>query len=143
MDPPKTASGSPCKLCKSKGSPCHMHKSFRTSNVSPKNNWDDLIGTFELPKSPKSKSPQFENFLKLPSPVLFEILLYMNPIEIKSLLRVPQVNAIVREERFKRIYDIKHKISSFTIGKRIEGHISNNENIFGKNELFCQKDKTF
>ena len=68
----------------------------------------------------KSLSPQFTHFSELPMPVLYEILLKMKPYELKSLLRVPRVSSIIRLAEFKRLYDIKHKINSFTLGKIIK-----------------------
>jgi len=104
METPKTLSGSPCKLCKAKGSPCHLH------GGSPRK------------ESKKSLSPQFTHFSELPMPVLYEILLKMKPSELKSLLRVPRVSSIIRLAEFKRLYDIKHKVNSFTLGKKyVEG----------------------
>jgi len=100
----RTASGSPCKLCSKKGEICHIHK------------------------TQKSKSPKFEYFLNLPKPVLYEVLLNMNPEDLKSILRVPEVISLVRLPEFQRLYDIKHKINSFTLGKRK----INEENLFIK-----------
>lgn len=118
MDIPRTQSGSPCKLCKSKGEVCHIHKSYHGSNTYPVDNWESLIGTFG---STSSTPKDFMNFLDAPKPVLFEILLKMEPKTLKQLLvlREPTVYSIVQLDNFKRLYDIKHNISNFTLGKKV------------------------
>jgi hypothetical protein len=125
MDVPRTQSGSPCKNCKQKGSPCHLHGGKSSpKKSSPKKKSLKKKSPRKSPKSPnrsqspKSQSPKFHYLERLPKPALFEVLLNMGPKELKSLLMVPQIASIIKEDRFKRLYDIKHKTSSFTLGKK-------------------------
>lgn len=115
MDVPRTQSGTPCKLCRSRGSLCHIHGSIspKKSITKSQERWDELLGTFG---TPRSQSPSFD-FLNLPKPALFEVLLKLEPNELKALisLKNPKIHSIVKLGEFKRRYDIMH--NAFTAGE--------------------------
>ncbi len=88
---PKTAKGKDCKKCKKKndGSYCHLHSS------SPR----------KIPKSPKSKFP----IKKLPDLALEEVLLNLDPAELKEICgRSRDAKRICDRPGFRRRYKDFH-----------------------------------
>lgn len=130
MDVPRTTSGSPCKICKQKGSPCHIHKGKSLSKMSESSRKSSLNSL-----SPKKTSLEFPYFLDLPKPVLYETLLNLKPRELKILCSESRkVHSICILEEFKRLYDIRHKISSFTLG-RLQKNDGTRMTIVGSNGI--------
>ena len=134
MDAPRTATGSPCKLClkKGPGDRCHLHGGTpRTPGRSPKkspspkwkgsprtkvvSNLDDLFGAFGSPKgsSPKSakKSPREFHYLEaLPEPALQQVLLNMEWVSLsRTCKNVPKAQKICREYNFQQLYLARHQ----------------------------------
>jgi len=64
-------------------------------------------------------SPRFD-LLFLDKVILLEILLNMNSTDLKAIvaLKHPQIIKIISSNEFKRLYDIKHKVNHFTLGKK-------------------------
>jgi len=58
----------------------------------------------------------FDYFSDLPTPVLYNVLLILEPKELQSIIGNRRVLSIVKLSEFKRLYNNKH--SSFLTGKR-------------------------
>jgi len=92
----RTSSGRLCKKCEKKGERCSQHGG-----------------------SPNPTSPTFENLLDLPKPALQNVLLGLELKELKQLCsESKKIHSICILSEFQRLYDIRHKTDSFTIGKK-------------------------
>jgi len=60
----------------------------------------------------------FDYFLDLPIPVLYDILLILKPRELRSIIGNKKILNLVKLPEFKRLYDIKHNIDSFMLGRK-------------------------
>lgn len=135
MNVPKTSSGKDCKLCLKKGSKCHLHGGTPGSPKSPKRSpnaksgsFDSALGSHKKRSSPKRSSPKKsspkktgswtgEDILDLPKPVLYDFLLELSGKKLKELVKIKKVRELVSYPEFKRLYDIRHKVDAFTVGK--------------------------
>lgn len=132
MNVPKTSSGKDCKLCLKKGGRCHLHggspgKSPKRSPNTKSGSFDSVLGYHKRASSkkssPKRSSPKKigswsgEDILDLPKPVLYDFLLEMSGTELRELIKIKKVRDLVSYPEFKRLYDIKHGINSFALGK--------------------------
>jgi hypothetical protein len=91
----RTSSGRLCKKCEKKGERCRQHSSSSSTSLT------------------------FENLLDLPKPALQNILLRLELKELKQLCsEYKKIHSICILSEFQRLYDIRHKTNSFTIGKK-------------------------
>jgi hypothetical protein len=148
MDAPAiTSAGKVCKLCKARGTRCHLHggspspksgksspRSGKSSPKSPKrspvrklspntkvySNLDDLFGTFS--SSPRKTTPaEFHYFEKLPMPALQEVLLNMEWAELRRVCgSVPRTFKICKSDRFRELYSKKHPVKPLFRGLKFK-----------------------
>ena len=100
MDVPRTQSGSPCKLCKTKGSVCHMH------GGSPRKESMYSMSTQNfLPID-------FENFERLPKPAMMNVMLQLSWSQLNYVCRISrEANKICKEPRFVEEYKRTHHLN--------------------------------
>lgn len=122
MSTPKTARGTPCKLCMKKGAnkKCHLHggspkkaspkKSPKYSpSTKPSYDLDEMFGTFASPKkTPVKKSPKKTpvNYIDtLPKDILIMLMFNMNKNELNAFCRTHKRAAVIcKKESFKKEY---------------------------------------
>jgi hypothetical protein len=118
MDAPRTATGSPCKLClkKGPGGRCHLHGGTpKTPSPKKQSPRKSPRSTKTSPKLPTS----FERFAGLPDPALYQVLLNLSPKDLKNLTEISKRSHRTRTvHRFGPEYDVKRKTDPFTLGKK-------------------------
>lgn len=100
MNPPKTSTGKPCKLCLKKGGPCHLH-----SRNSPKKGF-----VKKTPKAVVKKKSSPKMVLDaVPLPALQEILLNLDRAELYDFCsQNKQAYKICSQQRFRMLYEARH-----------------------------------
>ncbi len=108
MDIPRTSSGKKCKLCTSKGSPCHLHssvspkRSSKTSKILPKRKTSPK-------RSPPSKIPYQVYLDTLPLPSLQQVLLNMDRRQLNQICSLnKRAKKICDLNNFKILYFAKN-----------------------------------